>query len=173
MKNSFLYYRSLVALLVPGLAFIGFSTCVLSTYNLTWAKSLTLWPFELWIISIAGTIATFAGVFDWNFHRKKNLPISIKEKNAEFKALAYGGIPLFVLMATATILKENKFLLLPIVLAVLFTVVMICYDEFIFHRRCCRYESMLHRLLVFGNGSAWLAWLNFCFVSGGIHNYAV
>jgi hypothetical protein len=47
---------------------------------------------------------------------------------------------------------------------------MICYDEFVFHRkRCGRYETMLHRLLVFGNGIAWLAWMHWCFVRERIH----
>jgi hypothetical protein len=42
--------------------------------------------------------------------------------------------------------------------------VMICYDEFVFHRRCRRFETFTHRLLTCGNGLAFLAWSHWCFV---------
>ena len=61
-------------------------------------------------------------------------------------------------------------LLLPIIVVALFTATLICYDEFVFHRkRCGVYETLLHRLLVFGNGVAWLAWMHWCFVREGTH----
>ena len=42
---------------------------------------------------------------------------------------------------------------------------MICYDEFVFHRRACGlYETILHRVLVLGNGTALLVWMHWCFV---------
>jgi hypothetical protein len=41
---------------------------------------------------------------------------------------------------------------------------MICYDEFVFHRRCGWFESFTHRLLTCGNGLAFLAWAHWCFV---------
>jgi hypothetical protein len=56
--------------------------------------------------------------------------------------------------------------LLPAIVVVLFIATLICYDEFIFHRRRCRpLETVLHRVLVFGNGAAWLAWAHWCFVA--------
>ena len=51
----------------------------------------------------------------------------------------------------------------------IFTVVLICYDEFLFHRRCGRFETLMHRLLTFGNGLAFLAWVHWCFVRGVGH----
>jgi hypothetical protein len=38
------------------------------------------------------------------------------------------------------------------------------YDEFVFHRRCGRFETFTHRLLTCGNGLAFLAWTHWCFV---------
>ena len=47
----------------------------------------------------------------------------------------------------------------PIVIVLGFTVVMVCLDEFVYHRKACTpYEATLHRVIVFGNGAAFLAW---------------
>ena len=92
------------------------------------------------------------------------------EHQSELAALAGGGVPLFGLMTAASIVPRPQVLLLPVLVVVLFTTVMICYDEFVFHRkRCGAYETLLHRLLVFGNGIAWLAWMHWCFVREGTH----
>ncbi len=45
----------------------------------------------------------------------------------------------------------------------IYTVVMISYDEFVFHRRCGWFETFTHRLLTCGNGLAFLAWAHWCF----------
>ena len=46
----------------------------------------------------------------------------------------------------------------------MFTVSMICYDEFIYHRRrCTRWETLWHRILTGGMGVAWLGWAHWCF----------
>ena len=92
------------------------------------------------------------------------------EHHSELVALAGGGLPLFVLMAAASVVPRPQRLLIPVLLVVLFTAVTISYDEFVFHRkRCGAYETLLHRLLVFGNGLAWLAWMHWCFVRGDTH----
>jgi hypothetical protein len=73
-------------------------------------------------------------------------------------------------MSFASLSARPLQFLLPVLIVLLFTVTLICYDEFIFHRRRCRrLETVLHRLLVFGNGTAWLAWAHWCFVQGGAH----
>jgi hypothetical protein len=93
-----------------------------------------------------------------------------KERNCELLALAGGGVPMFVLMSAASLGQQPARFLVPVIVVLLFTVTLICYDEFIFHRRRCRrMETVLHRLLVFGNGAAWLAWAHWCFVAERIH----
>jgi hypothetical protein len=115
-------------------------------------------------------VATAAGAADWRFHRSGKTAIGRPEHRSELLALAGGGLPLFALMAAASVLPRPHVLLIPVLVVVLFTVVMICYDEFVFHRkRCGAYETLLHRLLVFGNGVAWLAWVHWCFVREATH----
>src|SRR5436305_1488931 len=83
-------------------------------------------------------------------HRSGRAAIGRAERHSELVALAGGGLPLFALMAAASVLPRPQVLLIPILVAVLFTAAMICYDEFVYHRkRCGRYETALHRLLVF------------------------
>jgi hypothetical protein len=85
-------------------------------------------------------------------------------------ALACGGVPLFVLMSATSVIHRPNVLLLPIIIIAIFTTALICYDEFVFHRkRCGRFETLTHRALVFGNAIAWLAWMNWCFVRGGAY----
>lgn len=87
---------------------------------------------------------------------------------AHLLALGTGGVPAAVLMCAASIDADPRPYLLPVLVVVLYTTALICYDEFMFHRKWCgRLETVLHRLLVFGNGSAWLAWMHWCFVRGG------
>ena len=77
---------------------------------------------------------------------------------------------MFVLMSLASVSRQPLAYLLPVIVVLLFTVTLICYDEFIFHRRRCRrLETLLHRALVFGNGAAWFAWAHWCFVKGGAY----
>ena len=161
---------SLFFLLFPGigfflgLLFLGFQP------GWEWLKHPESYPLELWVIVFGGLVATLGGFFDWRFHRSKQLTIWVKERQCELIALGAVGAPLFILMTLASVSHHpNQYL--PLVLVVLlFTVVMICYDEFVFHRkRCGKYETLLHRMLVFGNGLAWLAWANWCFVKGGVY----
>ena len=73
-------------------------------------------------------------------------------------------------MAAASVMPRPQLLLVPVLLVVLFTTVAISYDEVVVHRkRCGAYETALHRVLVFGNGIAWLAWMHWCFVRAEIH----
>lgn len=117
------------------------------------------------IILILGTAGTAAGVLDWNYHRKiLGMKISRKERNAEAAALGLGGIPLSFLLAGAMHSTEPKNWLLPIISVLVFTAVLVSYDEFVFHRkRCSRKETVYHRVLVFGNAGAFLAWFHLIF----------
>jgi len=155
----------LLALFVPAVLF-GVGVFLLrGDPRFVWLNDPAAYPWELWAMGVCGVTATAAGVADWRYHRSGATAIGGPEHQSELVALAGGGLPLFLLMAAASILTRPAVLLIPVLIVVLFTAVMICYDEFVFHRkRCGRYETILHRLLVFGNGLAWLAWTHWCFV---------
>ncbi len=161
---------TLIALFLPGFLF-GLGLLLLRDQpRYAWVDSVGLYPWEFWVLLLSGAVATVAGVLDWRFHRSGKTAVGRPEHRSELLALAGGGLPLFVLMAAASVVARPQVLLIPVLLVVLFTAVLICYDEFVFHRkRCGTYETFLHRLLVFGNGLAWLAWMHWCFVREGLH----
>jgi hypothetical protein len=161
---------TLVALFAPGILFGVELLLVRDTPRFEWLSTFAAYPWELWAVAVCGSIATLAGVGDWAFHRSGKTTIGRKEHHSELLALAGGGVPLFVLMSVASVLDRPALVLLPVIVVVLFITTLICYDEFLFHRkRCGRYETVLHRLLVFGNGLAWLAWAHWCFVRERLH----
>ena len=159
------YPLSLIALFVPGSLFVLELFLVRHQPRFAWLAAPPYYPWEFWVIAIFGCMATAAGVADWLYHRSGRTRIGPREHRSELVALGSGGLPLFVLMSIASVLPRPAVLLIPVIVVVLFTTTMICYDEFVFHRkRCGSYETTLHRILVFGNGIAWLAWANWCFV---------
>jgi len=92
------------------------------------------------------------------------LKIPKKERDAEAKALGLGGLPMFILMWLAMNSDSPSNYLIPIIVVLIYTVSAICYDEFVFHiKRCTNKENWYHRMLVFGNGIAWLAWFHFIY----------
>ncbi len=158
-------YASLVALFVPA---AGFGLALAAAQNrpgLEWIGDGP-WPWQLWTLAVCGSAATVAGLLDWWYHRAiAKCAISAKERRCELLALGAGGVPLFGLMLGASVSARPLQWLLPVLVLVLFTTALICYDEFIFHRKRCQgFETALHRVLVFGNGTAWLAWAHWCFV---------
>ncbi len=161
---------TLLALFVPGTLFVGGLWFLNEHPRFQWLTDIREYPWELWLIAVCGLVATGAGVADWRFHRTGQAQVGRREHHSELLALGGGGVPLFVLMAAASLVASPQFLLVPILVVVLFTTVLICYDEFVFHRkRCGTYETILHRLLVFGNGFAWLAWMHWCFARERSH----
>lgn len=159
---------TLAALLIPGFLF-GLGLLLLRRHpRFFWLADASLYPWEFWVILLAGAAATCAGAADWRYHRSGKTAVGGKEHRSEMLALGAGGLPLFALMAAASVIERPQILLLPALAVAIFTVVLICYDEFVFHRkRCGLYESVLHRVLVFGMGAAWMAWVHWCFVRGG------
>ncbi len=129
-----------------------------------WLSDVRAYPWQLWAIAVCGTAATLGGILDWRFHRGGDTVVGRREHRAHLLALAGGGIPLFVLMAAASLSARPARFLVPVLVVLIYTVVLICYDEFVFHRRCGRYETFTHRLLTCGNGLAFLAWAHWCFV---------
>jgi hypothetical protein len=161
---------TLTALFVPGVLFVAGLFLVRDHPRFHWLGDVRSYPWEFWAVALFGGVATLAGIADWRYHRSGRTTVGAAEHRSELLALVGGGVPLFALMAAASIIDRPGILLLPILGVVLATAVMICYDEFVFHRkRCGRYETFLHRLLVFGNGLAWLAWVHWCFVRRGGH----
>jgi len=156
-------YLSLVLLFFPAILFtlllLIFSEDIMSKY------ALNAPPFQFYILLVCGVIATVGGVLDWRFHRDPlKLKISKKERDAEAKALGLGGLPMFLLMFLAMMSDKPTLYLIPIIIVLIYTVVAICYDEFVFHiHRCGKTETRYHRMLVFGNGFAWLAWFHFIY----------
>jgi hypothetical protein len=158
---------TLLAQFVPGCLFVVGLFLLRNQQRYSWVSNWDESPWEFWIIALFGSIATAAGYADWSYHRSGKTAIGRPEHHSELMALACGGVPLFALMAAASVIARPQWLLLPILVVLVFTVTMICFDEFVFHRkRCGIYETALHRLLVFGHGIAWLAWMNWCFVKG-------
>lgn len=163
--NTFRSYLSLILLFIPAilfalLIFISRDNTKLEIYNY-----FPFLPWQFLLIALFGFIATIGGVLDWNYHRNTlKMKISKKERSAEAFALGLGGLPLFVIMWFATISHNPNIFLIPIVLVLIFTTIMICYDEFVFHlKRCGRLEMIYHRMLVLGNGIAWLSWFHFIY----------
>ena len=131
-----------------------------------WLTDLGQWPWQLWAILASGTIATAGGVGDWRFHRSW-VTVGPNEHHSHVLALFSGGVPLFIFMALASIIPTPEQVLLPIIAVTLYTTALICYDEFVYHMRrdCVPIETLFHRLLVFGNGLAWMSWMHWCYVA--------
>jgi len=163
--KSFRYYFTLALLFLPALLF-GILV-VLYRWNLKLHISghFPFLPWQFVLIIVFGTVATVGGVLDWKYHRDPlKLKISAKERAAEAKALGLGGLPMFILMWLAMVSDKPSNFLIPIIGVLIYTVVAISYDEFVFHiHRCSRTETCYHRMLVFGNGLAWLAWFHFIY----------
>lgn len=158
-------FVSLGAMLAPGLLFgMGLLWLYSVDARFSWVLSLQDSPWEFWVLASCGIIATIGGIGDWIYHRV-HVAVGPKEHKSHLLALITGGLPLFVLMAAATVVSRPTVFLIPVLVVVLYTTTLICYDEFVFHRkRCLPLETLFHRLLVFGNGVAWLAWFHWCFV---------
>ena len=158
-------YFSLVLLLIPAALFglLLFIFKDISKLNIT--SELPFLPWQFFVMALFGAIATIGGILDWRYHRNPlNMKIPKKEREAEAAALGLGGLPMFLLMWFATISKNPNNYLIPICIVLIYTVVAISYDEFVFHiKRCNKLENTYHRLLVFGNGLAWLAWMHFIY----------
>lgn len=155
---------SLAALFAPGVAFAVLLAALADDPRFAWVRAPRDAPWELFVIAAAGIAATVAGALDWRFHRLAGVVIARAEQRAELLALTVGGMPLFALMAAATV-TGARWLLLPAVAQTAFTTYLIAYDEVRFHRRRCgAYETALHRALVLGQLVALLAWMHLAFV---------
>ena len=158
-------YLSLILLFVPPVLFVSLLYCFKGNAKLHISNGLPYIPWQFLAIAFFGIVATTGGVLDWKFHRNPlNMKIPKKERDAEAMALGLGGLPMFILMWLAMVSAAPTNFLIPILIVLIYTVVGISYDEFVFHiKRCGRTENRYHRMLVFGNGIAWLAWFHFIY----------
>jgi hypothetical protein len=165
---------SLLCLLVPSLGFPLGIAALASQPAYHWLVEVSAWPWEFWIIGISGTCALIGGLGDWIYHRWfARCVIGKAERRCELLALGGGGVPLFAMMVCASASAHPERWIVPVMFVIIYTTALICYDEFIYHRRRCRrLETVLHRSLVFGNGLAFLAWAHWCFVKGGLAAHA-
>jgi len=164
-KKSFRYYLSLILLFVPAVLFGLLLFFYRDRPQTGIGYTFPFLPWQFILLAISGMIATIGGVLDWRFHRNPlNLKIPPKERKAEAAALGLGGMPMFILMWCAMMSSHPRYFLVPILLVLIYTVVAISYDEFVFHiKRCGKKETFYHRMLVFGNGIAWLSWFHFIY----------
>jgi len=164
-KRTFRAYLSLILLFIPAVLFGLLLFVFKDNAKLQIVGSFPYLPWQFLAITLFGVIATVGGVLDWRFHRNPlNMKIPKKERAAEAAALGLGGIPMFLLMWFAMISSNPTNYLIPILIVLIYTVVAISYDEFVFHiKRCGNLENTYHRMLVFGNGIAWLSWFHFIY----------
>jgi len=154
----------MAALLAPGALFALGMILLSQSTRFEWLRSPHTLRWEIWAIAIFGSVATVGGVLDHRLHLQLGMHVGKKERRVELAALALGGLPLFALMAVAT-WTHAAVLLLPVMVQTLVVAVLVTYDEVRFHtRRCGRYETLLHRVLVFGQAGALLCWMHLCFV---------
>jgi hypothetical protein len=153
--------------LVPGFVFVLGLLTLAGDPRFVWLATPTRWPWQLVVIGLAGTAATIAGVLDWAYHRQAGVVVGKHERRAELLALGLGGVPLFVLMAAASLSATPLVFLVPVLVVLVVTVAMVAFDEVAFHRRrCAPVEHLLHRVLTLGHFVAFLAWAHWTFVAG-------
>lgn len=158
-------YLSLILLFIPAVLFGVLLVIFKDHEHLHITENFPYLPMHFLVMAFFGSIATAGGVLDWRYHRNPlHMKIPKKEREAEAAALGLGGVPMFVLMFLAMINSRPTLFLIPILIVLIYTVVAISYDEFVFHRkRCGKLENTYHRMLVFGNGLAWITWFHFIF----------
>lgn len=159
-------FLSLGLLFAPGALFITALWLLKDEQpRFAWFNDVSQYPWQFWGVGFFGLIATLGGAGDWLFH-KVYVTVGPHEHHSHILALGAGST-VFTLMALASVADQPLAWLLPVIGALLVTVSLICYDEFAFHvRRCKPFETLLHRMLVFGNGTAFLCWLHWVFVAG-------
>jgi len=164
-RKAFRDYLSLIFLFIPAVLFGVLILLYRNDLHLRIGPRFPFLGWQFYAIGLFGIIATTGGVLDWKYHRDPlNMKIPKKERAAEALALGVGGVPMFLLMWFAMLSSHPANFLIPILIVLIYTVVGISYDEFVFHiKRCGKLENGYHRMLVFGNGIAWISWFHFIY----------
>jgi len=164
-KKNWRDYLSLTLLFLPAILFGALLVLYRDNGKLRLSGAFPYLSWQFCAIALFGIVATAGGVLDWRFHRNNlGMKLPKKERAAEAAALGLGGLPMFILMWFAMLSEQPSNFLLPILVVLIYTVAAISYDEFVFHiKRCGRLEHTYHRMLIFGNGLAWIAWFHFIY----------
>ena len=158
-------HASVMALVAPGALFAAGMALLGQSNRFAWLRSPATFRWQIWAIALFGSVATVAGFLDHRLHLRLGAKVGPKERRVELAALVLGGLPLFALMAVAMV-THSRALLGPVIAQTLVVAGLVLYDELRFHtRRCGGYETVLHRVLVFGQAGALLAWMHLCFVA--------
>lgn len=114
---------ALVAMLAPAVLFPLGLVLLRNHPQFAWLDDPAAYPWELWAVAACGIGATLGGVGDWAFHRSGETTVGLREHRAHLLALGGGGVPLFLLMALASLCRQPVIFLLPILVVLIFTVV--------------------------------------------------
>jgi hypothetical protein len=162
--------HALIGALIPGAAFVVLLVTASRTdARFAWVARPWTAPWPIFAIAIAGTIGLAGTVSDFVYHRRKPAPIvGPLEHRAHVLALFTGGVPLFAIMAAATLASNAMRLLVPVIVVAMSVVLWVAYDEYVFHRRrqCAPVEETFHLMANLGNAAAFLAWVQWVFVEG-------
>ena len=154
----------LLVFALPGAGFMAGLLGVRGRPEFAFLEQAAIWPWELWAIAVGGSLGLAGGAADFVWHVRGLRDVSRREERGEIFALSCGGLPLFLLMGAASLLPDPRIYLLPVTALAMITVALVCYDEFVYHRKACgRAETLFHRLLTLGNGVAFLAWFHWVF----------
>ncbi len=131
-------HLSLILLFIPAVLFVLLLFIFRENSELHLAHYFPYLPWQFLVIALFGVIATIGGILNWRFHRNPlNMKIPKRERDAEAMALGFGGVSMFVLMWFAMMSIKPSNFLIPILIILIYTVVAISYDEFVFHMKRC------------------------------------
>jgi hypothetical protein len=79
---------TLIALFLPGVLFGIGLLLVRDQPRFAWLASVTQFPWELWVLTASGGVATTAGILDWRYHRSGKTVVGAAEHRSELLALS-------------------------------------------------------------------------------------
>jgi hypothetical protein len=98
---------------LPGAGFVAGLFAVRGTPAFLFLEDARTWPWELWTIAVAGSLAFLGGVGDFFWHVRGLRDVSRKEERGEILALATAGAPTFLTMAAASVAPDPRPFLTP------------------------------------------------------------
>jgi hypothetical protein len=153
---------TLLAALAPGACFLVLLLAAADgDPRFAWVAHPSSAPWPILVLAVAGIVGAGGAVGDFCFHRMHGRPlVGRPEHVSHVLALVTGGLPLFAVMACATLAQRRGPFLVPALALAAYVVVFVAYDAFVFHRRrrTGALERTFHGATTTGNGLAFLAW---------------
>src|SRR5436190_1055950 len=112
---------ALLAMLAPAVLFPFGLALLRDDPCFDWLDQPADYPWELWAVAACGTVATLAGWADWRVHRSGVTVVGVREHRAHIAALGLGGLPLFGLLAAASLSPRPLVYLLPVLIVLIIT----------------------------------------------------